>query len=169
MEDKQLTTTELISKLTNEKYIKFLELYPKCNNRITKTAEAMGISETCVHMWVARDEAFSEAFKSLKKDLEIELEEKYVAKIESIIDGDKTPPQTQLLGSFFMLKSLNDRYRDRVTPGVQVSGDIIVQSYIPEIGTVIEGEYKDAIQEQREGPLLAQGKDEGEESQSEAK
>lgn len=125
-----MNTLDLISKITNEKKLRFLELYPKCNCMLTKTAEAMGVSWQSVYYWINTDSMFSEAFEGLKKDLELKQEEYYVNKINSIVDSDKTPPQTQLLGSFFMLKALNPRYKDKVQD-INVSGDIIVQSSIP--------------------------------------
>ena len=139
MEEKQLTTQELTAKITNPKYLKFLELYPQCKCMISETAKAMGIDDNTVHYWIARNEDFCSAFSSLKKDLDTKREEKYVQKIEDIVfTEEKVPPQTQLLGSFFMLKALNPRYKDKITPDFHISGDIIFQSNIPEIGRVIE-------------------------------
>lgn len=161
-DDKQLTTTELISKITNPKYLKFLDLYPKCKCMISETAKAVGVERTTVHGWLKRDAIFQDAFNSLKKDIEVELEEYYVKTINSIVESDKTPPQTQLLGSFFMLKALNPRYKDRQGPDIQFTGDIIVQSSIPR-PEIVEASYR----ELKEGSYGQEGSSENQETEPE--
>lgn len=131
MEDKELTTTELIDKVTDPRHTRFLALYPDCKCMIAETAKAMGINRTTIFYWLQKDSMFQDAFISLKKDMEQAQEEYYVNKINSIVDSDKTPPQTQLLGSFFMLKSLNSRYKDKSPDTNIYTGDIVFKTSMP--------------------------------------
>ena len=57
------------------------------------------------------------------------------------------PPQSRLLGSFFELKALDDRYKDK-TPDRNINiGEIIVHSSIPRPKyETIEGEYTEEIE-----------------------
>ena len=143
-----LTTPQLIEKVTEEKQVAFLENYHKCNGRATKTAEAIGIDESTVYYWVNHNDTFARAFQALKKEIDSNLLEKHLANIRDIAFDKETPPQTRLLGSFFEVKKLNPEYRDRQDLGIQIKGDIQVILNIPEPKyetppDYIEGEAKE--------------------------
>ena len=54
------------------------------------------------------------------------------------------PPQSRLLGSFFELKALDDRYKDKLPASNVNIGEIIVHSAIPRPKyETIEGEYEE--------------------------
>ena len=168
MEEKRLptdlTTTQLIDKVTNDKYKRFLELYPD-TRMITKTAAAIGVTKQTVHNWLNKDSDFLDCFDHLKKELDRELLERHLENIREIVFDKETPPQTRLLGSFFEVKKLNPEYRDRQDPGIQIKGDIQVILNIPEPKyetppDYIEGEAK----ELKEGDNAIQGQGSTEES-----
>ena len=140
----KLTTQDLISLVTEDKHREFLDLYPKCKCMISETAKAMGINRGTVFYWLNRDDALLNAFNSLKKDLEQHMIEKHLNNIHEITFDTNTPPQTRLLGSFFELKALDSRYKDRQAPSVYAEGDIIFQTNMP--GEVIEGDYTEIKQ-----------------------
>ena len=142
-EDKTKTSTELIANIKDEKKRKFLELYPK-SRRITATAGAMGMDRRNIHYWLNRDNAFSDAFHALKNELDRERIEDYLANIHEIAFDPSVPPQSRLLGSFFELKALDDRYKDKAPDRNINIGEIIVHSAIPRPKyPEIEGEYEE--------------------------
>jgi len=160
IEDKALTTQDLIDKVTNDKQKLFLENYHKFM-RNKWTAEAIGVDESTVYRWMQRGGVFLQAIQALKKELEPVMIDRHLENIHDITFDVKTPPQTRLLGSFFELKALDSRYKDKVLPDINVSGDIIFRSSMPD--DTIEGEYKEvdnAIQEQGTSKGLLEGQEE---------
>ena len=148
MDDKQLTTTELIARVTNEDKHRFLENYPKCNMRTNKTAEAIGKNESTIYYWMHEDNDFLQAFQALKKELETLMLNKYLENIREIAFDQLVPPQTRLLASFFEVKKLDPAYRDRQEGTKVFTGDIVIECNIPDSETppdipFIEGEYKE--------------------------
>ena len=86
----------------------------------------------------------SHAFVLLKKDLEQHILEKHLNNIREIAFDTAVPPQTRAICSFFEIKPLDNRYRDRPSPSVYAEGDIIFQTNMP--GEVIEGDYTEVKQ-----------------------
>jgi len=145
MDDKQLTTTELIAKISNPQYLKFLELYPQCKCQVKMTAEAMGVTFQTVFNWLKKDSEFLECFESIKKDLNQVRLESYLAIIKDIAEDTSVPPQSRLLASFFEVKKLDPAYRDRQEGTKVFTGDIVIECNIPDSETppdipFIEGE-----------------------------
>ena len=146
-DDKPKTSTELISLVTETKQRQFLDNYEKCNRRITKTADAIGVNESTVHYWQNHSDVFAQAFQALKKELDYTRIEDYLDNIKQIAFDPKVPPQSRLLGSFFELKALDPKYKDRQDIP-QVATQIVIHTNIPEPEyKTIEGEYTETKDE----------------------
>jgi len=138
------TSNELIKAITHPKQLEFLDNYAKCNRRITKTAEAIGITEDAVHRWQRNDAVFRDSFLALKKELDTLRLEDYLDNIKEIAFDKSVPPQSRLLASFFEVKKLDPKYRDNQPNQGHIIGEIIVKTAVPrpEYDTV-EGEYEE--------------------------
>lgn len=142
LEKLPLTSGELIECINEPGKRAFLNSYHK-TRQITKTATEMSITPRTVHYWLVKDGAFSEAFSQLKKELDVQLQEHYESLVQEVADDKGTPPQSRLLASFFSLKALDDKYKDKHQPMVSI-GEIIVNSAIPRPEyKAIEGEYEE--------------------------
>jgi len=109
----------------------FLENYPKFNF-ISKTAQAIGISERIVYFWIKKDENFSQAFQSLKKEVEEALVEAHERDVDDISFNPKTPANVRILGHTVRLNALApDRYRPKAGEA-KLTGDITIKLNIPE-------------------------------------
>ena len=147
VDDKDRASIELIAGIKGEKKRLFLENYHKCNFRTKYTAQAIGVDESTVYNWMKNDPAFAQAFQVLKKELDAMLIEDYLANIREIAFDKNTPPQSRLLGSFFELKALDARYRDRAPDRNVNIREIVVHSAIPwPVYPEIEGEYTEEIE-----------------------
>jgi len=146
--EKPITSTELIRDIKHDKQRAFLETYHKCNMRTNHTAQAVGVNESTIYGWIKSDVIFRQAFQVLKSELEAVMIDKYLDNIRSITFDKNVPPQSRLLGSFFELKALDPKYKDRQDTGPQVATQIVIHTSIPEPEyKTIEGEYTETTQE----------------------
>lgn len=120
----------MIEEITHPKKKAFLENYPTFKT-ITETARAIGIGRRTAHMWLSEDETFMLSMHALKKEMERELIETYANNIHDIALDSKTPAQSRILGSIFMLKAFDrDKYGDRPAEA-KIVGDITIKMAIP--------------------------------------
>ena len=133
---------------TKRKKQAFLDNYPKFL-RATKTAEAIGIDESCHYRWLEADEVYKQAFQALKKEVDSDRLEEIENEIhDRSLDRDAYGSSTLLM---FEAKALHpSRYREQV-PTHPLIGDIKIIMAIPAYdeklrltdGNIIEGEAKE--------------------------
>ena len=108
---------------------RFLQAYPDYG-QITETARNITLSANTIHNWMRDDADFKELFVTLKKEIDQQEAEMYARTIREIVLDKTTPPQTRLLGSFFMLKGLEpERWRERPPTAVQVGDIRVIMAY----------------------------------------
>ena len=109
---------------TEEKKQAFLDNYPKFI-RATKTAEAIGIDESCHYRWIADDEEYKLAFQAIKKEVDSNrLEENLVEVHRRGLD------KSDLLLMFETKALAPEIYREKVAES-RFIGDIKIIMAIP--------------------------------------
>lgn len=117
---------------------------------ITEACRRTGMAPRTYYSWLEKDEAFNTQMQAIKKEIQAREAEFYEGTIKDVVSNAKTPAQSRLLGSFFMLKGLKpDVYREKQSMPT-IIGDVTIKWAIPPYdtpkltdGNIIEGEAKE--------------------------
>lgn len=147
--------------VSHDKKMLYLENY-LASGELGEAAKLTGITRRTAEEWRGKDEVFAKAFNTIRNEIDNKWQIRHENDLRGIVFDEKTPAQSRILGHFFFLKSLDDRYKDRP---VEHKGTVeVVHSFnfvLPD-GTKVKpkelGTFKevkeDAIQGQTKGSTI---------------